>query len=93
MLSYIQQDWDSSPWRFLVEALGCCCNIGGSLILALTVQHPALVELYSCFLCGSFLLGVTSYSRGSTGLVALYSVFLLIDTVGLTQALMGRSVL
>ena len=85
--SFIRYDWNSHRLRFVLEVCGVTCNIIASILLAVTAQDPWLAHVYTLFLMASSMLIYTSYLRGSTGFVVLYAVFIVIDTIGLSNTL------
>ena len=85
--SFIRYDWNSHRLRFVLEVCGVTCNIIASILLAVTAHDPWLAHVYTLFLMASSMLIYTSYLRGSTGFVVLYAVFIVIDTIGLSNTL------
>jgi len=88
-IDFIKSDYRSHPLRLCVEALGMGISLGVSGLIALTTPVPPMVLCYVLWEIGSALLVSASYSRGSTGLVALYGGFLVIDAIGLVRTLLA----
>ncbi len=87
IVSFVRHDWHSHRIRFVLEVCGVTCNVIASILLAVTAQDPWLAHVYTLFLIASSILIYTSYLRGSTGFVVLYTVFIVIDTIGLSNTL------
>jgi hypothetical protein len=85
MISFIQNDWHSHKIRLGAEALGMCISLGVALIIMVTTPLPPMILCYVLWELASALLVSASYSRGSLGLTALYSGFLVIDLIGLIR--------
>ena len=82
-IEWIKDDWQSHPFRFMVEVLAWAISIGCSLVMALTVPTPPLLVLYPIWIFGCALYGWAAYTRKSFGMLANYILLTTIDTVGL----------
>jgi len=82
-ITWIKDDWNSNPFRFIVEVLAWAISIGCSLVMALTVPTPPLLVLYPIWILGCALYGWAAYTRKSFGMLANYILLTTIDTVGL----------
>jgi len=82
-IAWIKDDWNSNPFRFIVEVLAWAISIGCSLVMALTVPTPPLLVLYPIWILGCALYGWAAYTRKSFGMLANYILLTTIDTVGL----------
>jgi hypothetical protein len=82
-ITWIKDDWNSNPFRFIVEVLAWAISIGCSLVMALTVPTPPLLILYPIWILGCALYGWAAYTRKSFGMLANYILLTTIDTVGL----------
>ena len=82
-IAWIKDDWNSNPFRFIVEVLAWAISIGCSLVMALTVPTPPLLILYPIWILGCALYGWAAYTRKSFGMLANYILLTTIDTVGL----------
>ena len=80
--TYIKEDWKAHPTRLVAEIYNWSVSAIGSLIFAITVPNPPFMVLYPLWLSGIFLMIFCVYSRGSVGLVALYTTLFLIDGTG-----------
>lgn len=88
-LDFIKTDWKSHKLRLCAEATGTCISLGATILIALTTPFPPMLLCYVCWEIASALLVSASYSRGSFGLVALYSGFLVIDAIGLIRTILS----
>jgi hypothetical protein len=86
-LQWIKDDWDSNPFRFVVEVIAWAISIGCSIAMALTVPTPPLLILYPIWILGCALYGWAAYTRKSFGMLANYVLLTTIDTVGLIRML------
>jgi hypothetical protein len=82
-IEWIKDDWNSHPFRFVVEVVAWAISIGCSLVMALTVPTPPLLILYPIWILGCALYGWAAYTRKSFGMLANYILLTTIDTVGL----------
>jgi len=86
---FIKSDYESHRVRLGAEALGMLISLAVALIIMVTTPAPPLLLCYILWECASALLVAASYSRGSLGLTALYSGFLVIDFVGLVRTVLA----
>jgi hypothetical protein len=84
-VNFIKTDYESHRLRLGAEALGMLISLGVALIIMVTTPWPPMLLCYVLWEIASALLVSASYSRGSLGLTALYSGFLVIDFVGLVR--------
>ena len=84
-IEWIQDDWRSHPFRFLIELLAWVISIGCSVTMALTVPNPPLLVLYPIWISGCAMYGWAAYTRKSFGMLANYLLLVTIDTVGLAR--------
>jgi hypothetical protein len=87
-IDWIQDDFKSSPIRFVIELLAWAISIGCSITMALTVPTPPLLALYPVWILGCALYAWASYTRKSFGMLANYLLLTTIDSVGLIRMLM-----
>jgi hypothetical protein len=85
---WIRDDWNSSPFRFLIELLAWAISIGCAIAMALTVPNPPLLILYPIWIIGCALYAWAAYTRKSFGMLANYLLLVTIDIVGLFRMLM-----
>lgn len=84
-LKWIKDDWNSHPFRFIVELLAWAISIGCSITMALTVPNPPLLILYPIWITGCALYAWAAYTRKSFGMLANYILLTTIDTIGLIR--------
>jgi hypothetical protein len=84
-IEWIKDDWNSHPFRFLVELLAWGISIGCSITMALTVPNPPLLILYPIWIVGCGLYAWAAYTRKSFGMLANYLLLTTIDTIGLIR--------
>jgi hypothetical protein len=85
--AWIKDDWNSSPFRFIVELVAWAISIGCAIVMALTVPNPPLLLLYPIWIAGCAMYAWAAYTRKSFGLLANYLLLTTIDTVGLVRML------
>jgi hypothetical protein len=84
-IEWIKDDWNSSPFRFIVEFIAWGISIGCSVAMALTVPTPPLLILYPIWIIGCGLYAWAAYTRKSFGMLANYILLTTIDTIGLIR--------
>jgi hypothetical protein len=86
-LDWIRDDWNSSPFRFIIELLAWAISIGCAIAMALTVPTPPLLILYPIWIAGCAMYAWAAYTRKSVGMLANYLLLVTIDIVGLLRML------
>jgi len=86
-IEWIKDDWNSHPFRFIVELLAWAISIGCSIAMALTVPNPPLLILYPIWIFGCGLYAWAAFTRKSFGMLANYVLLTTIDTIGLIRML------
>jgi hypothetical protein len=86
-LEWIRDDWNSNPFRFVVEVIAWAISIGCSITMAVTVPTPPLLVLYPIWILGCAMYGWAAYTRKSFGMLANYVLLTTIDTIGLIRML------
>ena len=84
---WIRDDWNSHPFRFIMELLAWAISIGCSLTMAITVPNPPLLALYPVWITGCAMYAWAAYTRKSFGMLANYLLLTTIDFVGLIRML------
>jgi hypothetical protein len=86
-LKWIQDDWRSNRFRFIVELLAWAISIGCAITMAITVPNPPLIILYPIWILGCSMYAWAAYTRKSFGMLANYMLLVTIDSVGLIRML------
>jgi hypothetical protein len=86
-IQWIKDDWDSHPFRFVVEVIAWAISIGCAVTMALTVPNPPLLILYPVWILGCALYAWAAYTRKSFGMLANYVLLTTIDSIGLIRML------
>ena len=86
-INWIQNDWRSNRFRFIVELLAWAISIWCSIIMAATVPNPPLLALYPIWISGCAMYAWAAYTRKSFGMLANYLLLVTIDSVGLVRML------
>ena len=89
ILKYINHDYSTNPFRFVVEVTAWLLSIGCAVTMALTVPTPPLIILYPIFIAQCIMFGFCAYSRRSFGMVANYLLLVSIDSVGLIRMIVN----
>jgi hypothetical protein len=84
---WIKDDYDTHPFRFIVELLAWAVSIGCAITMAVTVPNPPLFALYPVWIAGCAMYAWAAYTRKSFGMLANYILLTTIDTVGLVRML------
>jgi len=87
-LDWIKDDYNTHPFRFIVELLAWAVSIGCSITMAVTVPNPPLLALYPVWIAGCAMYAWAAYTRKSFGMLANYILLTTIDTVGLIRLLL-----
>ena len=82
---WIQNDYRSNRFRFIIELLAWAISIGCSITMAATVPTPPLLYMYPFWISGCAMYAWASYTRKSFGMLANYLLLTTIDTVGLIR--------
>ena len=85
---WIKDDFNSHPFRFIVELVAWAISIGCSITMAVTVPTPPLLTLYPIWIIGCGLYAWAAWTRKSFGMLANYLLLTTIDTIGLIRMLM-----
>jgi hypothetical protein len=85
---WIRDDWNSNPFRFIVELTAWVISIGCSITMAVTVPNPPLLSLYPIWIFGCGLYAWAAFTRKSFGMLANYILLTTIDTIGLIRMIL-----
>ena len=88
-LEWISADYQTNSFRFIVEVVACALSIGCSIVMALTVPNPPLLELYIVWISGCLMYTWSAWTRGSFGMLANYLALVVIDIVGLVRIIIS----
>ena len=86
-IQWIKDDWNSHPFRFIIELFAWGVSIGCSITMAVTVPNPPLLALYPVWITGCALYSWAAWTRKSFGMLANYLLLTTIDTIGLIRML------
>ena len=89
IFTWIQDDYRTHPFRFVVELFAWGISIGCSITMALTVPNPPLITLYPVWILGCSMYAWAAYTRKSFGMIANYLLLVTIDSVGLARMLIN----
>ena len=87
--NWIKYDYETHPFRFLVEVLAWAISIGCSITMALTVPTPPLIILYPIWIAGCAMYAWAAYTRKSFGMIANYLLLVTIDAIGLIRMIIN----
>jgi hypothetical protein len=89
IIDWIQDDYRTHPFRFIVELFAWGISIGCSITMALTVPNPPLITLYPVWILGCSMYAWAAYTRKSFGMIANYLLLVTIDSVGLARMIIN----
>ena len=89
IIDWIQDDYRTHPFRFVIELFAWGISIGCSITMALTVPTPPLITLYPVWILGCSMYAWAAYTRKSFGMLANYILLTTIDSVGLARMLIN----
>ena len=89
IFDWIQDDYRTNRFRFVVELLAWAISIGCSITMALTVPTPPLLYMYPIWILGCSMYAWAAYTRKSFGMLANYMLLVTIDSVGLARMLLS----
>ena len=87
IFTWIKEDYNDHPFRFIVEVLAWAISIGCSITMAVTVPNPPLLTLYPIWIAGCAMYAWAAFTRGSFGMLANYILLTTIDSIGLVRML------
>ena len=87
IFKWIQDDYRTNRWRFIVELTAWAISIGCSITMATTVPNPPLLALYPVWISGCAMYAWAAWTRKSFGMLANYMLLVTIDSVGLIRML------
>ena len=82
---WIKDDFNSHPFRFIVELVAWAISIACSITMAVTVPNPPLLTLYPIWILGCGLYAWAAWTRKSFGMLANYLLLTTIDSIGLIR--------
>jgi hypothetical protein len=88
-IDWIRDDYNTHPFRFVIELLAWAVSIGCSITMAVTVPNPPLLALYPVWISGCAMYAWAAYTRKSFGMLANYILLTTIDTIGLVRMLVS----
>ena len=88
-LEWISADYQTNSFRFIVEVVAWALSIGCSIVMALTVPNPPLLELYIVWISGCLMYTWSAWTRGSFCMLANYLALVVIDIVGLVRIIIS----
>jgi hypothetical protein len=88
VFKWIQDDYRTNRFRFVVELLAWAISFGCSITMALTVPTPPLLAMYPIWILGCSMYAWAAYTRKSFGMLANYILLTTIDSVGLARMLL-----
>ena len=89
IFDWIQDDYRTNRFRFVVELLAWVISIGCSITMALTVPTPPLLYMYPVWISGCAMYAWAAYTRKSFGMLANYILLTTIDSIGLARMLLN----
>ena len=89
IFKWIQDDYRTNRFRFVVELLAWAVSIGCSVTMALTVPSPPLLYMYPVWISGCTMYAWAAWTRKSFGMLANYMLLVTIDSVGLARMLLN----
>ena len=89
VFKWIQDDYRTNRWRFIVELTAWAISIGCSITMATTVPNPPLLALYPVWISGCAMYAWAAWTRKSFGMLANYMLLVTIDSVGLARMLLS----
>ena len=88
IFEWIQDDYRTNRFRFVVELLAWAISIGCSITMALTVPTPPFLVMYPIWILGCAMYAWAAWTRKSFGMLANYMLLVTIDSVGLARMLL-----
>jgi hypothetical protein len=87
IFKWIRSDYNTHPFRFVMEVLAWAISIGCSITMAATVPTPPLLALYPVWITGCAIYAWAAWTRRSFGMLANYVLLTTIDTIALIRML------
>ena len=83
----LKRSWEHDHISFIYEMIGTGFTIAGSLLLALTAEHPNMLMIFPIYEVGSICLMYAYYRRQMVWSIGLTGWFVGINLVGFIIAL------
>ena len=87
ILRWIKHDFNSNPFRFIIECLAWCGSIGSAIGMALTVPNPPLMVFYPIWIISCSMYAWSAFTRRSFGMLLNYVLLMTIDSIALYRML------
>lgn len=87
--TYIQQDWNSNPWRLVGETYNAVTALATAIIFATMAPHVPYGITYPLWLSGTTIMMFCGMSRGSFGIVSMSITMTIIDSIGYARFLLN----
>ena len=87
---WIKRDWNGHPFRFALEVACWFNSMACSIIINSTVPDPPWMLLYPMYISGLLAYTWCSWSRGSFGMLATFSMLACLDIWGFSRILSGQ---
>jgi len=87
IFDWIKSDYETHPFRFVMEVLAWAISIGCSVTMASTVPNPPLLALYPVWITGCAIYAWAAWTRRSFGMLANYVLLTTIDSIALIRML------
>ena len=87
ILRWIKHDFNSNPFRFVIECLAWCGSIGSAIGMALTVPNPPLMVFYPIWITSCGMYAWSAFTRRSFGMLLNYVLLMTIDSIALYRML------
>lgn len=87
---WVQEDWESHRFRFIVEFLAWAISIGNSVMMAFTIPDPPFHIMYPLWITGCSLFAWAAWTRGSFSMLANYLLLASIDLFGFARLMLTK---
>ena len=90
-IQWIRYDFNSNPFRFIIECLAWCGSIGCALGMALTAPNPPLMVFYPIWIISCSMYAWSAFTRKSFGMLLNYALLMTIDSIGLIRMMINNT--
>ena len=88
IIDWVCRDYQSWPFRFVVETTAWAMSIGANILFAFTVPNVPFLLYLTITVSNCAMYAWAAWTRKSAGMLANYLLLTTIDTIALTRVLL-----
>lgn len=87
IIGFLYKDYQSWPFRFVIEIMAWAMSIGANILFALTVPDVPFMLYLTVTVTSCAMYAWAAWTRGSAGMLANYLLLTTIDSFALSRVL------